>query len=488
MAIGTSGETIYTRTVKTLIRRIHDATPVRDSFYEDAADYFKQIPKNQAYEAEVQAKIDKAQDTIRKTSRKPVIQDLEDQIKSWRLELKHFHQKLEDERIKRRNKLLQICFDILELLEGANFLEENTKAAKLLGTIFMIQPDEGKRRLASSQRAKHLYKSCVSLRLLDRLLSAGLIKDSYISERSNALFSADADAEVKQRYRDEIKIPLIMAALLQDVGRMHPDALTIVHGEHRNQYEFRTLSAEERAHLLHLSYTQSLLFTRDAIGAGKYIGNSRQERDEFNLREEQKLKFILRMMKNAINGKSDIGELIKVPQVYTSAVLSTKEQHKLAQVPLVMMILKQGAETGKYSKATVAAMLSVLGIFPQGFGIAYVPQDNQEYDKYEYAIVTGLYPPKFDEPVCKRVTRNLQYYPNGHDVTISRQQNLFFPAARKQLEKISKERLIEIFEKLCFDAEERKNQDLIPRCWHPYHYFADEKHQQLWSKSTIDNQ
>lgn len=489
MAILNIGESLYTRSIKDLIKRIHDATPVRDSVYEMASDYYKNLPEQKAEIARIEAKIQNAQDTLSKTTRKPVIADLEDQIKGWKIELKNFHTEIDDQRIKRRNKLVQVCMDILDLLDGANFLEENNRAAKLLGTIFMIHPDEGRRRLTLNGRAKHLYKACLSLRLLDRLLSADLIKDPFIKNRADILKqSQNGNVEMAQAtYRDDIKIPLIMACLLQDIGRMHPDAQRILHGPDRNMNEFRTLSLEERTQLLQITSIQTMLFVRDGIGLGRYVGNSREERDQFVRLEQLRLSFILRVIKSSITGEGDIGDLIKIPQIYSSVVLSTKENNQLHQTPLAMMILKRGAESGRFSKAGVAALLSIVGIFPQGFGIAYIPADASDGDRYEYAVVNGLYPPKFDEPLCRRVTRNLQYYPNGNNVNISRKYNLYFPEARHKLEKMSRERLLEILEKLCFDFEERKNQDLIPRCWHPYHYFSDERHQNLWGRTQVES-
>ncbi|MFC7000540.1 hypothetical protein ACFQMB_02410 [Pseudobowmanella zhangzhouensis] len=353
MAILNIGESLYTRSIKDLIKRIHDATPVRDSVYEMASDYYKNLPDQKAEIARIEAKIQNAQDTLSKTTRKPVIADLEDQIKGWKIELKNFHTEIDNQRIKRRNKLVQVCLDILDLLDGANFLEENNRAAKLLGTVFMIQPDEGRRRLTLNGRAKHLYKACLSLRLLDRLLSADLIKDPFIKNRADILKqSQNGNVEMAQAtYRDDIKIPLIMACLLQDIGRMHPDAQRILHGPDRNMNEFRTLSLEERTQLLQITSIQTMLFVRDGIGLGRYVGNSREERDQFVRLEQLRLSFILRVIKSSITGEGDIGDLIKIPQIYSSVVLSTKENNQLHQTPLAMMILKRGAESGRFSKA-----------------------------------------------------------------------------------------------------------------------------------------
>ena len=73
-------------------------------------------------------------------------------------------------------------------------------------------------------------------------------------------------------------------------------------------------------------------------------------------------------------------------------------------------------------------------------------------------------------------------------MVISVENNLYFPQARKKLEVMSKERLLEILSKLVSNFEERKNMDLLPKCWFPDEYFSYGKHQNLWNKtSTVSN-
>ena len=108
--------------------------------------------------------------------------------------------------------------------------------------------------------------------------------------------------------------------------------------------------------------------------------------------------------------------------------------------------------------------LPISGHFPQGFGITYIPKDSdkRDLDRYEYAIVNGLYPLEPEQPVCRQVTRNLTFNTFGINVVISAENNLYFPVAQQKLERISEERLREILSKLVSNFEERINTDLIP--------------------------
>jgi len=135
----------------------------------------------------------------------------------------------------------------------------------------------------------------------------------------------------------------------------------------------------------------------------------------------------------------------------------------------------------------VDALISITGVFPQGFGVTYIPKDSdrQDLDRYEYAIVTGLYPADIRQPVCRMVTRNLTYNVSAMGCTVSVENNLYYPPARKKLERISEDRLLEILSKLVSNFEERKNMSLLPKCWHPDEYFSFVKNQNLWNKVVM---
>ena len=151
-------------------------------------------------------------------------------------------------------------------------------------------------------------------------------------------------------------------------------------------------------------------------------------------------------------------------------------------------MLEKGVEKGVYSPVAVSALLKITGVFPQGFGVTYIPKDSdrQDLDRYEYAIVTGLYPDDPRMPVCRMVTRNLTYNVSAQGCVVSVDNNLYYPTARKKLERISEERLLEILSKLVSNFEERKSMALLPKCWHPDEYFSYTKNQNLWNKALMN--
>lgn len=149
------------------------------------------------------------------------------------------------------------------------------------------------------------------------------------------------------------------------------------------------------------------------------------------------------------------------------------------------MVMDKGAEVGAYNKEVSNALIEILGVFPQGYGVAYIPKDSDGFDieRYEYAVVNSLYPKKTEAPICRVATRNMQFNAFAINHIIGKANNLFYAPTRKKLEKVSKVRLIEILRELKSDFSENEDADLIPKCWHPQDFFSFSRTQNLWNKA-----
>ena len=387
----------------------------------------------------------------------------------------------------RHSHLQSICNEILELTEGESFEESNRKSAQLLGTIQLISPTEGSKIAENNELCKAIYKAILSIRLLDRLLLNNEVNDPYILkvlEEFEGKSFADFDALEQLRFTELVKMPLIMAALLQDIGHNHAHAQTILRGEDGNQDPQRTLAIEDRKKLLKINHKQTLAYISDGLGIPSYVGNSKAERDQFVVDEQLKHQFTKKIIQSSFKAKQGIGNLLKVPQIYASIILSTKASYNYKLLPKVYQALNQNVEKGTCSKAVVNALHQITGDFPQGFGITYIPKDSdgKEGEQYEYAIVNQLYPKKAEEPVCRAATKNLTFISHGQDFVVKAESNLYLPETAKQLSKISKERLNEILELLSSNYQERKSLDLIPRCWQTQDFFEIKNNQKLWNK------
>lgn len=474
----------YTKQLRDLISRVHDTPHNKESLYALAGQFFKgELQQKILLLSNEVATLQRRVDSATRGTRSK----LEEKLKTVSLDLKNAERQLEDERLYRVRLLKKTCRDVLSLLDGDNKEESRAMAARTLGTIALISPTYGAKVAQSNARNKHIYKAILALLLLQQLLHNKLIKNSYVLSR---LDNPDASTSISPAFTEEVQLPLIAACLLQDIGLQHPAAQRILTGADGSLDPYRLLPAGERETLLELCFTQGQRFITEGLGLDTYVGNSKADRDLFVARERENQSFILHLLQSSLAPEDGIGNLLKIPQVYTSVVLPSKSNYQYEQIAKVSALLKAGVEKGWYPGKIVENLLYITGVFPQGFGITYIPKDSdrRDLDRYEYAIVNGLYPYESEQPVCRQVTRNLKFNNFGINIVIAPENNLFFPLAQHKLEKMSEERLREILLQLVSNFEERMEMDLIPRCWHPDEFFHYSKNQNLWNRTdTVRN-
>lgn len=461
-------QTHFTRQVSSLLDRTFGRSTVKDSVLDQAIEFFQECPT-------VDEELER-------------LANEKDSDKQRKL----FEQQLRTEKNERHSYLHAICLEVIELAESDNINECHRKSAQLLGTIALLSPTEGKKVAPTNEINKPLYKAVLCLRLLDRLCMDNKIVDPYISPFLASVTSqrysefAHVDPEGYQSFLYQVKVPLVMAAIIQDIGNFHPSAQLILTGESGSLDPFRTLDIEDRKQLLQINYRETIKYLVDGIGASAYAGNSKDERDKFNKSEHAKLVFIKRLLKSSINPKTGSGNLLKVPQIYTSIILSTKANYNYKLLPKVFQVLNQNAERGGCSQVVVDALYQIMGMFPQGFGVTYIPLDSEgdQLESYEYAIVNQLYPDNPEHPACRIATRQLGFISFGQNYVVKKEDNLYFTETAKKLASLSKARLNEILELLASNYEERQKLDLLPRCWHSHEYFSAKDNQKLWNKTS----
>ncbi|MEY8197922.1 MAG: hypothetical protein RPS47_01640 [Colwellia sp.] len=478
-------ESLSTKAIGNLVKKIDTSSPLKDSVYEEAADYFAQLPELEKTLATLHQDLTAAQQALSASSKAENVKKLKYRIELNLKKIKSFESKQNEERLARLHKLKSVCDEILSLCIGKNRDDTNKKFAKLLGTLSLRTPQGINLALLYNRQSSHLYQAVLSLKLLDQLLEDKQMGNEYIMKRALA-----DDTEEISPFRLEVQIPLLMISLLHNVGVCHPIAQQVLKGKSGDKDEFRVLNTDERLVLLKCNYQQTLNYLKDGLGLDKYIGGSKAERAIFNQKEEDKLTFICFLLKSAINPKQGIGNLIKVPQIYTSIVLSTKQNFTYSSISKGFQILNKGVDKGIISKQIVESLLKITGVFPQGYGVTYIPKSSEGYDldRYEFAIVNTLYPQNPYSPICRIATKNLVFNSSGTDICIEPGNNLYFPDARKKLMKVSPERLKEILRHLWSNFENRQEQhDLIPKYWHPYEYFSFAKQQNMWNKAMAED-
>ncbi len=103
-------------------------------------------------------------------------------------------------------------------------------------------------------------------------------------------------------------------------------------------------------------------------------------------------------------------------------------------MPQVFQVLNKNAELGACAQGVVDSLYKVTGMFPQGFGIVYMPLGElaEQGDCYEYAIVNALYPRVPEQPNCRIATRQLTYIGFGQNIIIKKSSNLYFTQTAKK--------------------------------------------------------
>ena len=472
-----SHQSLLTAQISNLLDRMFKRSPIKDSILDGASDFYAN-----------QSQVDEINEGFDNREQRAPVKKKNIDVETDR---NNFKQQLKSERVERNERMLNTCYEILELTEGDTFEETNRKSAQVLGTIQLLSYTEGSQVAKVNEMHKPLYKAILCLRLLDRLIITDTVNDSYVQHflgdirPEEYIKFKELDPEGYKVFTDEVKVAVIIAALVQDIGNYHPDAQTILVGPNEDKDPYRTLELEDRKNLLQINYRETIKFLIDGLGPGNYLGNSKKDRDLFTQQETRKLKFIKGLLKNAINPKDGIGNMLKVPQIYVSIVMSTKPNYNYKLIPKVYQALNQNAERGNCSQLVVDHLYKITGMFPQGFGVTYLALDaaGNSLERYEYAIVNHLYPANPEEPHCRMATRQMSFVGYGTDMVVHKTENLYFAESAKRLASMSKERLLEILEKLVSNYQERSELDLIPRCWHPRDFFTLKEHQKLWNKA-----
>lgn len=385
--------------------------------------------------------------------------------------LQETQDKLHQEHQNRYELLKSVIELTVTLSEGNSYEESQVNSAKILGCLLMLtQGSEGNYR-TFHQHLKPIYKAILVLRLVDKALSDSTLCP-YLEERKALLHRFDDD-NLRQRWFDEIAFPVISAAIYQDIGLFHPDAQLLLKGKDGTCDPYRTLDDADRKALLKLNYQSTLAYVKEALCL-----SSQPSTTENNPAH----RFVIDMIQGAFTGKSGVGDLVKIPQIYASVVLSTKPNYDRISLPKGYMIIEQMAKQGAINLQLANHFIHIVGYFPQGFGICFIPVNEKgfEKDQYEYAIVTRLNPDNPAAPVCRVVSRNLNFTANGKDETIVKSRNLYFKAARQKLMKLDRQRHAEILRQMTRNFKDSDLDKQVPAFWEPYDFFAEKRNQSLW--------
>ncbi|GEM_PF-1852528 len=352
-------------------------------------------------------------------------------------ESREFERKLIALQSERYQRLDHLVDQILDLLDGQKIFSQ------FLGTIALSVPSpEEKVRHVRNEKNKPIFITALAIALFEEVrtkLDASNIHP-YLTKKMGQIFhdshqynlmidkSEENDKqhimplEVKIAYREEILKPLAKACLLQSIGSHSPEV-----DELFGRDRYRMLSQDERAELLRLNFEKTTDFIKIGIGIPATRFDTREERAEFIQQEAEKIQFILDIQKRLSQTQDNLGDLLRIPMVYTSIILSTKPEFDYNQIYTAYDTLAQGAENNVYHPDYTQVFNQMVGRFPLGSGIYFIQQETGQIEK---SIVSSLYPQSPNEPICKQITRRQLIFLSQTEVVISQSSNLYFDTSR----------------------------------------------------------
>ena len=374
---------------------------------------------------------------------------------------------------------------ILRLTEGNSSSDTLVRSARMLGSLQLTAPESPRRWRELQFGYKLLYRATLSLRLLDHALHHQLVTDATLLEHYHARHYINDDCP----YRLNVQLPLVIAVMLLDCGQLDTDAIRILIGFAGEQDSSRSLQNDEREQYLAVSHLAQQQLLQNYLTPLPYRGNSKVEKQLHLQQQQQRLQLIRQLLNGTApnTGQSSAASMpiLSLPQVYSSMVLPGRQRYQYEALPKASLLLRDCVSRGQFPAIWVKHLLQITGVFPQGFGIAFIPaqHDSAFAEKYELAIVNQLYPPSPAEPLCRIVSRNLQYRRGGHNCKVSMAHNLYFKPARDRLAIIPEQRLQDILTRLSADWEPGQLRRFLPRCWQPQQFFSQSEHQNLWNNA-----
>lgn len=331
----------------------------------------------------------------------------------------------------RYEMLDQLADNIIDMLES------RTLFSQFLGTIALSTPlPEEKIRCVRNEKFKPIYTAALVVALFDQIRSKHSFKNPYLKKQLDTLFDQNSpeymlhDEEnsrglpenIKLKYRQEVLKPITKAALIYSVGSYAPEVESIFDGD-----RYRLLDAEQRQALIDSTHQKSLDYLKVGIGLPLKRYSDPAKQKDFVTQETEKLRFMLMMLNSHFNGNHELDDLLRIPMVYSSFIVSTKPGSDYRLIYKAYDIIEDGIRDKIYDEPFARQFLSMVGQFPVGSGIYFISKETEHIEK---AIVSSLFPEKVDTPVCKQITRNQNQSLSQFEVVITSTTNIYYQQTR----------------------------------------------------------
>lgn len=284
----------------------------------------------------------------------------------------------------------------------ASMMMTNRDASQFITTMMLRAPlPDDRARSATNEKAKPIFIAALSVCLLKRLIEKKLLANDFIlnkvpplveSEQHKGQLEYEPDAQAK--YIDDVIVPIITAALIHHIGSYSQSAEDIFQG---NRY--RVLEEDDRKRLIKTISEHTDNYLQYGLGKPVYEHFDDPEKYQLALDKYQLTETILN---NYSSPQDPIGNILRIPVIYSSFMLSTKAEHNFRITFKAFDILKGGIDNQVIYKPFAAEFLRMVGHYPLGTGIFFI---SKESNLPERAVVTGLNPPEPTSAIVKQLTR-----------------------------------------------------------------------------------
>jgi hypothetical protein len=102
--------------------------------------------------------------------------------------------------------------------------------------------------------------------VLDKLVIDGVVKNAYMMKHYDPKKRYEPEASDYICYTQSVILPIMLAAIFQDVGLQHPDLVELLEGEEGEKDRFRLLEKHEREKMLRLNYDYTIDYLQNGLG------------------------------------------------------------------------------------------------------------------------------------------------------------------------------------------------------------------------------
>ena len=299
-------------------------------------------------------------------------------------------------------------------------------ASQFITTMMLRAPlPNDHQRCPTNEKNKPIYIAALCVSLISRLIKYSSIENDYIVSRYPTKIEIEYgvkefDQEQADRYIEEVLTPVITACLIHNIGSYSSEAEDIYQG---NRYQ--VLEEEDRKLLIKAIHDNTDRYFKYGLGKPSYEDfddpeKYQEELDKFSLTNE-----ILEGYSQALD---PIGNLLRLPMIYSSFMMSTKQQHDFRIAFKAYDILKSGIEKGVVNKDFGDEFLKMVGHYPLGTGIFFISKESKLPER---AVVTGLNPPVPSSAIVKQLTRRQVKFDDHTQVCASKDYIISNEGARR---------------------------------------------------------